>query len=49
MPELCRFYGIVIRMYHGDHSPPHFYAAYGDEEIVVAIPAVQVLTGSLPR
>jgi hypothetical protein len=30
-------------------QPAHFHAAYGDEEIVVAIPTLQVLTGSLPR
>jgi len=30
MPEISRFYGIVIRMYFGDHNPPHFHAAYGD-------------------
>jgi hypothetical protein len=28
MPELSRFYGIVIQMYFGDHSPPHFHALY---------------------
>ena len=28
MPELCRFYGIVIRMFLGDHAPPHFHAEY---------------------
>ena len=30
MPEICRFYGIVIRMYFRDHQPPHFHAQYGD-------------------
>ena len=29
MPELSRFYGIVIRMYFDDHGPPHFHAYYG--------------------
>jgi hypothetical protein len=28
MPELSRFYGIVIQMYYGDHPPPHFHALY---------------------
>ncbi len=37
MPELSRFFGVVIRMYHDDHQPPHFHAAYGDEEAVVDI------------
>ncbi len=29
MPELCRFDGIIIRMFTNDHPPPHFHAAYG--------------------
>jgi hypothetical protein len=29
MPELSRFYGILIRMYFSDHPPPHFHAKYG--------------------
>ncbi|MDE0235896.1 MAG: DUF4160 domain-containing protein [bacterium] len=37
MPELCRFYGIVIQMYYGDHPPPHFHAKYGGHEAVVDI------------
>ena len=23
MPEISRFYGIVIQIYYGDHPPPH--------------------------
>ena len=30
MPEICRFYGIIIRMYFDDHLPAHFHALYGD-------------------
>jgi len=26
MPEVSRFFGIVIRMYFDDHQPPHFHA-----------------------
>jgi hypothetical protein len=26
MPEISRFYGIVIKMYFADHAPPHFHA-----------------------
>ena len=37
MPELCRFFGIVIRMYVGDHPPPHFHAEYGGQEVQVSI------------
>ena len=30
MPEISRFYGIVIRMYGLDHAPPHMHAVYQD-------------------
>ena len=32
MPEISRFFGIVIRMYCFDHDPPHFHAKYGESE-----------------
>ena len=37
MPIISRFFGIVIAIYWRDHSPPHFHAKYGDEEVVVEI------------
>jgi len=30
MPELSRFFGIRIEIFHDDHAPPHFPARYGD-------------------
>ncbi len=48
MPEICRFYGIIIRMYFADHAPPHFHAQYGDEQVVVDIRTLAVLRGRLP-
>ena len=48
MPELCRFYGIVIRMYFDDHGPPHFHAIYGGDEAVIGIESLAVLAGRLP-
>jgi hypothetical protein len=30
MPEVARFYGIVIKVFFGDHLPPHFHAIYGE-------------------
>jgi hypothetical protein len=47
MPELSRFYGIVIKMYHNDHRPPHFHAENGDGEIVVAIDTLAVISEKL--
>jgi hypothetical protein len=32
MPEVSRFFGIVIRMYFDDHNPPHFHAIYSGIE-----------------
>jgi hypothetical protein len=48
MPEICRFYGIIIRMYYDDHNPPHFHALYGDDEARVNINTLAVFSGSLP-
>lgn len=48
MPELCRFYGIVIRMYFNDHAPAHFHAEYSGDEAVIGIEAPAVLGGNLP-
>jgi hypothetical protein len=30
MPTISSFYGILIKMYFGDHVPPHFHAEYGE-------------------
>ena len=49
MPEICRFFGIVIRMYYSDHEPSHFHAVYGEYEVLVAIDTLTVLRGELPR
>ena len=48
MPELSRFYGVVIRMFYRDHHPPHFHAAYGDDEAIVDISTLAVIGGRLP-
>ena len=48
MPELCRFYGIIIRLYFDDHAPPHFHASYGGDEAVVEIDTLAVIHGNLP-
>ena len=49
MSEVCRFYGIVIKMYAGDHRPPHFHAKYGGYEALVLIEPLIIFRGSLPR
>lgn len=37
MPEICRFYGIIIFMNYSDHEPPHFHARYQDQEVIIEI------------
>ena len=37
MPEVSRFYGIVIRIFFGDHPPPHFHAVYGEHSAKIDI------------
>ena len=49
MPEISRFFGIIIRMYFDDHSPPHFHALYGEHEAQVGVNPITVLRGDLPR
>ena len=48
MPEVSRFYGIVIRIFYDDHNPPHFHAEYGEHEVLVNINTLALLGGSLP-
>jgi len=48
MPELCRFFGIVIAMLHRDHEPSHFHALYGDQEITVEI-ETGIVTGRMSK
>lgn len=48
MPELARFYGIVIKMYFADHSPPHFHAEYAGQEALIGVDTLATLAGELP-
>ena len=34
MPEICRFFGIIIRMFFDEHDPPHFHAEYQGSKAV---------------
>jgi hypothetical protein len=49
VPEISRFFGIVIRMFFNDHEPPHFHAVYGDHEAQIDIETLDVRRGQLPR
>ena len=48
MVQVSRFYGIVISMYHREHNPPHFHAAYGEHEAIVRINDFGLHEWSLP-
>lgn len=48
MPIISLFFGIVIRMYHREHNPPHFHASYQGFEALIVIADGSVLAGSLP-
>jgi hypothetical protein len=52
MPELSRFFGIIIRMYvemNVPHHTPHFHAYYQEEVAVYSIDPIEMMSGSLPK
>jgi hypothetical protein len=49
MPEISRFFGIVIKMFYNDHLPAHFHAEYGEFEALIEIETLDVYRGTLPR
>lgn len=48
MPTISSFYGILIRMYFGDHPPPHFHVRYGEHKARFAIATGERIDGELP-
>ncbi|MDZ4342651.1 MAG: DUF4160 domain-containing protein [Candidatus Binatia bacterium] len=48
MPEISRFFGIIIAMFYDEHNPPHFHARYGEYRVEIAIDTLSVLVGRLP-
>ncbi len=48
MPEISRFYGIVVFMNYRDHPPPHFHANYQDQEVTIEI-QTGVVTGKMSK
>ncbi|OFW16622.1 MAG: hypothetical protein A3H27_06015 [Acidobacteria bacterium RIFCSPLOWO2_02_FULL_59_13] len=52
MPELCRFFGIIIRMFveaGGPHHVPHFHAYYQDDTGIFSLEPVELIAGELPK
>ncbi|MDR3000796.1 MAG: DUF4160 domain-containing protein [Fibromonadaceae bacterium] len=50
MPELARFYGIIIKMYllQAEHPPPHIHAIYGEYMSSINIETGEEIEGDLP-
>jgi len=48
MPEISRFFGVVIKMFFNDHNPPHFHAEYGDNLALIDVRNLSVFSGRLP-
>jgi hypothetical protein len=50
MPEISRFFGIIISLFYNDHQPPHFHVRYGGQKAIIAIEMLVMLRGNLsPR
>ena len=49
MPEISRFYGIIIALYYNEHNPPHFHAKYGEFQAEIEISTLLILNGELPK
>lgn len=50
MPEICRFYGIIIKMFFKpkEHEPSHIHAIYGEKVGIFNIQTSEMIEGDLP-
>ena len=48
MPEISRFYGIIIQMFFNDHNPPHFHVEYGEYKAVISF-SDEIIQGIMPK
>jgi hypothetical protein len=48
MPEISRFYGLIIYMNFKDHAPPHFHVWYGNYKAIVTI-IDGIVKGEMPQ
>ncbi len=49
MPELSRFYGVVVYMFFSDHNPPHFHIKYQKNHATINLETFDIIKGKLPR
>lgn len=47
MPEISRFFGIIVTMYYNDHLPPHFHVRYNQQKALVSINTLEIIAGKL--
>ena len=48
MPEISRFFGIIVAMFYNEHNPPHFHARYGEYKVEIEIRTLSVLAVKFP-
>ncbi len=51
MPEISRFYGIIVKMYFfaNEHNPPHIHAIYNKNIAIIDIQTLEIIEGELPK
>ena len=47
MPEISKFFGIIVSLYWRDHNPPHIHFTYGDYECSISV-LDRVVDGKAP-
>lgn len=50
MPEISRFYGIIIKMFFKprEHEPSHIHALYGEYVGIFDLQKIEMIDGDLP-
>lgn len=51
MPEVSKFYGIIIKMYFlsSEHNPPHIHAIYNKNVAIINIQTLEIIEGEVPN
>ncbi len=48
MPEISRFYGIIIKMFYNVHNPPHIHVEYQDYKATITLKE-GIVEGKMPK
>jgi hypothetical protein len=48
MPEISRFYGIIIKMFYNEHNPPHIHVEYQDYKAIITLKE-GIVEGKMPK